>query len=53
MKHKSSGKKLELLISQQVKSLPAHLGAIDQFIDSTDVLESSERIDKLKAMYQS
>ncbi len=42
-----------VIISQQVKSLPAHLGAIDQFIDSTDVLESSERIDKLKAMYQS
>lgn len=42
-----------VIIDQEVKSLPAHPGGIDQFVDSTDILESSEQIDKLKAIYQS
>ena len=41
-----------VIISQEVKRLPAHLGAVDQFVDSTDMLERPDRIDKLKVLYE-
>lgn len=37
----------------EVRALPEHLGAIDQFVDSTDVLDYPERFDRLELMYQS
>jgi hypothetical protein len=36
---------------EQVRALPLHLGAIDQFVDSTDVLAYPERFDQLKLLY--
>ena len=41
-----------VIIGEQVRALPANLGAIDQFIDSTDVLSYPERFNQLKFMYQ-
>ena len=41
-----------VIISQEVKRLPAHLGAVDQFVDSADLLERPDRIDRLKALYK-
>jgi hypothetical protein len=38
---------------EKVRALPLNLGAIDQFVDSTDVLSSPARCDQLKLMYQS
>ena len=35
--------------SEAVLALPKHLGAVDQFIDSTDALEY---VDRLKSVYQ-
>ena len=40
------------ITSEQVRALPANLGAIDQFVDSTDVLSYPERFKRLKLMYQ-
>lgn len=40
------------ITSEEVRALPAHLGAIDQFVDSTDVLSYPDRFDQLKLMYQ-
>jgi hypothetical protein len=37
---------------EKVRALPLNLGAIDQFVDSTDVLSSPERCNQLKLMYQ-
>jgi Domain of unknown function (DUF4037) len=35
-----------------VRALPPNLGAIDQFVDSTDVLSYPERFNRLKLMYE-
>lgn len=40
------------ITSEEVQALPVNLGAIDQFIDSTDVLSYPERFNQLKLMYQ-
>ena len=40
------------IISEDVRALPVHLGAIDQYVDSTDVLSYPDRFDQLKLMYQ-
>jgi hypothetical protein len=37
----------------EVRALPENLGAIDQFVDSTDVLDNPERFHRLKLMYHS
>jgi hypothetical protein len=37
--------------SEEVRSLPEHLGSIDQFVDSTDVLDNPGRLKQLKEMY--
>jgi hypothetical protein len=37
---------------ERVKALPAHLGAVDQYVDSTDVLDRLGRLDQLKALYR-
>jgi hypothetical protein len=36
----------------EVQALPPNLGAIDQFVDSTDVLTYPERFNRLKLMYE-
>jgi hypothetical protein len=36
----------------EVRALPPNLGAIDQFVDSTDVLSYPERFNRLKLMYE-
>ena len=40
------------VISEEVRALPENLGAIDQFVDSTDVLDYPGRFNQLKLMYQ-
>jgi hypothetical protein len=40
------------IASPQVRALPENLGSIDQFVDSTDVLDNPERFNRLKLMYQ-
>lgn len=40
------------IADEQVRSLPPHLGAVDQFIDSTDVLDNPWRLDRLKLLYR-
>jgi hypothetical protein len=40
------------IADEEVRRLPAHLGSIDQFVDSTDVLERSWRIARLRSMYE-
>ncbi len=39
--------------SEQIQGLPEKLGSVDQFVDSTDVLDHLQRLEKLKAMYDS
>ena len=41
-----------VITSEQVRALPINLGAIDQFVDSTDVLSYPERFHRLKLMYR-
>jgi hypothetical protein len=36
---------------EQVRALPAHLGGIDQWVDSTDVLDEPDRFAGLRATY--
>lgn len=38
--------------SAEVKTWPRHIGAIDQFVDSTDVLDSPERCRQLDVIYK-
>jgi hypothetical protein len=38
--------------SEEVRAMPVNLGAIDQCVDSTDVLDYPERFDRLKILYQ-
>ena len=40
------------ITSEEVQALPVNLGAIDQFIDSTDVLSCPEQFKQLRLMYQ-
>jgi hypothetical protein len=40
------------ITDERVKCLPAHLGAVDQYVNSTDVLDHLGRLDRLKALYQ-
>jgi hypothetical protein len=41
-----------VITDPEVRALPENLGSIDQFVDSTDVLDCPERFDRLKLMYQ-
>ncbi|MGZ8763024.1 MAG: hypothetical protein ACXW2Y_06840, partial [Acidimicrobiia bacterium] len=36
----------------EVLALPAQLGSVDQFVDSTDVLQFPERMNRLVAIYE-
>jgi len=38
--------------SEEVLALPAHLGSVDQFVDSTDVLSNPTRFKQLKVMFE-
>ena len=38
--------------SEEVRALPAHLGSVDQFVDSTDVLSNPTRFKQLKVMFE-
>jgi len=40
------------IASEEVRALPAHIGSIDQFIDSTDVLSNPTRFSQLKVTYR-
>ncbi|MCG2766853.1 MAG: DUF4037 domain-containing protein [Anaerolineae bacterium] len=40
------------ITSEEVRALPTHLGAIDQFVDSTDVLSNPEWFNRFKLLYQ-
>jgi hypothetical protein len=40
------------IADERVKALPPHLGSVDQFVDSTDVLDSPRRLSKLELMYR-
>ena len=42
----------ETIASKEVRALPPQLGAIDQFVDSTDVLSYPEQFGRLKLMYR-
>jgi hypothetical protein len=39
------------IADEEVRALPEHLGGIDQFVDSTDVLSNSRQFDRLRLMY--
>jgi hypothetical protein len=39
------------IADEEVKRLPPYLGSVDQFVDSTDVLERDARLARLRAMY--
>lgn len=41
----------EAIESEEVKVLPSHLGSIDQFVDSVDVLSYKDRCRQLRGMY--
>jgi hypothetical protein len=41
----------EAIHDEEVRALPAHVGGIDQWVDSTDVLDEPERFGHLRAMY--
>ena len=40
------------ITNEEVRVLPTHLGAIDQFVDSTDVLSNPEWFNRFKLLYQ-
>jgi hypothetical protein len=40
------------ITDEEIRRLPAHLGSVDQYVDSTDVLERNRRIARLQAMYE-
>jgi hypothetical protein len=40
------------IADERVKALPMHLGAVDQYVNSTDVLDHLGRLDRLKILYQ-
>jgi hypothetical protein len=41
----------ETITDQEIKRLPVHLGAIDQFVNSTDLLERPDRIQALRGLF--
>jgi hypothetical protein len=40
------------IVDDEVKQLPKYLGAIDQYVDSTDVLSYTEKFRRFWSMYQ-
>jgi hypothetical protein len=40
------------MTDEDVMRLPLYLGAVEQFVDSTDVLERNRRIARLRTMYK-
>lgn len=40
------------IASHEVRALPENLGSIDQFVDSTDVLDNLRQFDRLKLVYR-
>lgn len=40
------------ITDEAVRQLPPYLGSVDQFVDSTDVLDRMERMRKLKMIYE-
>jgi hypothetical protein len=40
------------IASEEVRALPVHLGGIDQYVDSTDVLDNPQRFGQLKLLYR-
>ena len=40
------------IADERVKAMPLHLGSVDQFVDSTDVLDHLGRLDQLKDLYR-
>ena len=38
--------------SPEVRNLPPHVGSVDQFVDSTDILDAPERCRRLKVIYK-
>ena len=44
---------MEAVTDQEVLSLPRHVGSVDQFVDSTDVLSSALRARLVSAFYES
>jgi hypothetical protein len=40
------------IADEEVRALPEHLGGVDQFVDSTDVLSYPAHLDRLKWLYQ-
>ena len=43
---------LATIKDDEVKQLPKYLGAIDQYVDSTDVLSYTEKFRRFWSMYQ-
>lgn len=43
---------LATISDEEVRALPANIGSIDQFVDSTDVLSYPPHFDKVKRMYE-
>jgi hypothetical protein len=43
---------LDTIADPDVRAWPSHLGAIDQFVDSTDVLDNPTRFKQFKLMYR-
>jgi len=39
------------ITSEEVRRLPPHIGSVDQFVDSTDVLDNDGRFAQLRALY--
>lgn len=40
------------IADEEVRALPTHIGSIDQFVDSTDVLSTPMRFNQLKVVYE-
>ncbi len=40
------------IVDPAVKALPVHLGSVDQFVDSTDVLDHLSRLRQLRELYR-
>jgi hypothetical protein len=36
----------------EIEALPVHLGSVDQFVDSTDVLDHLSRLRQLRELYR-
>jgi len=40
------------IVDERVRALPAHVGSVDQYVDSTDVLDHVGRLERLKDLYR-